>query len=424
MGQSRIVDKCLFKNTMRGALSNTLEGEKLLIVGGGLTSTHLCKTAFLHGCTDIILVVRTQLNVKQFDNTNSWLDNKTRKKRLGQFRGKSIQERMNFINDVHFPTSITPEASMVLDNLIEAGVVKVLEDTIVSDAKYKNSTATSTSFEDESKDNVCKTEKSHWEIELMDVFTGKLLENIDNQNQPKQKLLSSLTVSERIKRKESREKKCTLSKRKKRKGKSHCCSVSANDGKNDETTQDKSNSTTCNKMECKSPSEPSPEDSLCENARINCKDPRKQVFHRIWCATGDNMDFRADPILSRLDDQIPVKSHQNMPILTENCRWLPEVRSSMLTPREECYSYAFCSFRKSEKSAINFWIMGSFAALTLGPDAYNLTGSRRATCLIAKDINKSIFRARHSSKIDGCQMKNCSDMEECPLKSKQAIESN
>ena len=70
--------------------------------------------------------------------------------------------------------------------------------------------------------------------------------------------------------------------------------------------------------------------------------------------------------------------------------------------------------------------MGSFAALILGPDAYNLTGSRRATCLIAEDIKKSVFRARYSSKIDGCRMKseNCSHMEECPLKSKQAIESN
>ena len=399
--QSHLIDKCVYKNTMRGALSNTLENEKLLIIGGGLTSSHLCKTAFLHGCTDITLLVRSKLNVKQFDNSNSWLDNKTRKKRLSNFRGKSITERFQFINDVHFPTSITPEASLVLDNLIQIGVVKVFEDTIVSEATYKNCIEDIASLislkEDEESaqrvnTSISNKDKSFWDVELMDVYTGELIVDTKQHLKKKTPLLSSLTVSEKIKR----NKKCRKNKRKdlscshKNRCPAHINKSNSIPGEGGaEGDGDLSGDCNQDQEECFS----------CDNKSFNIHDPqkRKHMFHRIWCATGDNMDFKADPILSRLNDQIPAPSHRNMPILTENCRWLPKDCKSNCT-HIECFNNSDRTFRKASDSNVDVWIMGSFAALVLGPDAYNLTGSRRATCLIAADIRKSMFCARHCNK--------------------------
>lgn len=85
----------------------------------------------------------------------------------------------------------------------------------------------------------------------------------------------------------------------------------------------------------------------------------RQVFeryHRIWAATGSEVDVEQDPLLSQLRADMPIKCQGGFPCLDPCLAW-----------SERC----------------NVFVLGAYAALTLGPDSFNLMGARMASARVA-----------------------------------------
>lgn len=83
-------------------------------------------------------------------------------------------------------------------------------------------------------------------------------------------------------------------------------------------------------------------------------------FGEIWLATGSCMDVNQEPIFKEMMKQCPVESVGGFPAVTEELQW-----------SRECP---------------NFYVMGGYAALQLGPNAINLNGARAGAERVGSEI--------------------------------------
>jgi cation diffusion facilitator CzcD-associated flavoprotein CzcO len=107
----------------------------VVIVGGGLTSAHLC--AQLANNATIDLLMRRDRRVKQYDLDLSWMATTCERRELRQkFEQASVEERAAINKDVRDGGSISPELSLVLSKLEAEGKVKVHEFTEIVSASW------------------------------------------------------------------------------------------------------------------------------------------------------------------------------------------------------------------------------------------------------------------------------------------------
>ncbi|NEO30042.1 MAG: lysine N(6)-hydroxylase/L-ornithine N(5)-oxygenase family protein [Symploca sp. SIO3C6] len=110
-----------------------LTGEKILIVGGGLTSAHLAKGAINLGAT-VTLMTRKQLQSKIFDADPGWLGPKY----LKDFHAETDwSARYQQIQQARNGGSITPEMMLQLRKASHQGKVRIDECCQVSDAQWQ-----------------------------------------------------------------------------------------------------------------------------------------------------------------------------------------------------------------------------------------------------------------------------------------------
>jgi hypothetical protein len=115
----------------------SLAGERLLVVGGGLTSAHLVSMAVDAGCTDVVLVCRSELRIKQFDLNPGWLTWRTRPHMISSFLGKqTMEERVQMVKEARGGGSVTPEAMISLNEQQAAGVLRLWEGRQVCGAEW------------------------------------------------------------------------------------------------------------------------------------------------------------------------------------------------------------------------------------------------------------------------------------------------
>merc|ERR1719247_2239361 len=99
-----------------------------VIVGGGLTSAHLCAQLARNGKID--LLIRRDRRVKQYDLDLSWMaSTKDRRQLREKFELASVEERAATNKAVRDGGSITPELNAVLRKLEAEGLLKVHEFT-------------------------------------------------------------------------------------------------------------------------------------------------------------------------------------------------------------------------------------------------------------------------------------------------------
>ena len=111
-----------------------LTGEKILIIGGGLTSGHLAKGAINLGAT-VTLMTRKQLQLKIFDADPGWLGPKY----LKDFRAETDwSERYRQIQQARNGGSMTPDMTLQLSQAANEGKVRIDEWCQVSDAHWQD----------------------------------------------------------------------------------------------------------------------------------------------------------------------------------------------------------------------------------------------------------------------------------------------
>jgi len=111
-----------------------LTGERVLIVGGGLTSGHLAKGAIKLGAT-VTLMTRKQLQSKIFDADPGWLGPKY----LKDFHAETDwSERYQQIQQARNGGSMTPDMMLQLSQAAKEGKIRIDECCQVSDAHWQD----------------------------------------------------------------------------------------------------------------------------------------------------------------------------------------------------------------------------------------------------------------------------------------------
>ncbi|MBW4502663.1 MAG: lysine N(6)-hydroxylase/L-ornithine N(5)-oxygenase family protein [Scytonema hyalinum WJT4-NPBG1] len=109
-----------------------LMGERVLIVGGGLTSGHLAVGAISRGAK-IHLMMRRQLQEKLFDAEPGWLGPKYLK---GFFAQQDYQKRFDMIMQARNGGSMTPAMGMQMRREVRKGNLKIDENCQVLKAEW------------------------------------------------------------------------------------------------------------------------------------------------------------------------------------------------------------------------------------------------------------------------------------------------
>ena len=112
--------------------SSHLAGEKLLIVGGGLTSGHLAIGAITRGA-EVVISMRRKLQEKIFDADAGWLGPKYLK---GFFAEPDFAKRFAMIQEARNGGSMTPAMGIKLRQQARHGKLKIQENTQVVEAKW------------------------------------------------------------------------------------------------------------------------------------------------------------------------------------------------------------------------------------------------------------------------------------------------
>jgi hypothetical protein len=136
-----------FKKRFGHSATSELAGQNILVVGGGLTSAHLCHRAVSRGSRKVTLVSRRKLKVKQFDLDLKWLGWRHRPGVISKFlTDNDLTNRMNMIREARGGGSVTPEAHAMLSAEVEDGRLELLEGDEVIGAD-RNSGKWSVDFE-------------------------------------------------------------------------------------------------------------------------------------------------------------------------------------------------------------------------------------------------------------------------------------
>ena len=109
--------------------------DRVVVVGGGLTSAHLVSLLAKQGVQDIRLVLRGQRKVKQFDLILPWFgDDRWAKRR--EFETASIPEKLDTLMADRDGGSITPELDGRIQALEAEGRCQVVECTQIRSARW------------------------------------------------------------------------------------------------------------------------------------------------------------------------------------------------------------------------------------------------------------------------------------------------
>mmetsp|Transcript_24625 Transcript_24625/g.68630 ORF Transcript_24625/g.68630 Transcript_24625/m.68630 type:complete len:467 (+) Transcript_24625:108-1508(+) len=146
-----------------------------VIIGGGLTSAHLCAQLARKGRID--LLIRRGRRVKQYDLDLSWMAATRDRRQLRQkFEQASVEARAATNKAVRDGGSITPELNLVLSQLEAEGLVKVHEFTEIVSASWDGSwTLTLNTDESITSDYVICATGTH-----VDISTDPLLSNLQS----------------------------------------------------------------------------------------------------------------------------------------------------------------------------------------------------------------------------------------------------
>lgn len=106
-----------------------------------------------------------------------------------------------------------------------------------------------------------------------------------------------------------------------------------------------------------------------------------EEYDMIWLATGGDSDINLCPVLSNLNEELPIDVVNGLPVLNQDLSWrCSQLESNQLPPEPQWKQTA----RK------RFWVMGALAGLELGPDALNLVGGRHGAIRVARAIRASM----------------------------------
>ena len=119
------------------AATGPLAGERVLVVGGGLTSAHLLRTALDGGAAHVTLCSRAALREKQFDLTLEWVGWRHRPGTLARFLAEqSMEARLAALQSARGGGSVTPEGMQHLRAELAAGRATLLEQAEVASAEW------------------------------------------------------------------------------------------------------------------------------------------------------------------------------------------------------------------------------------------------------------------------------------------------
>ncbi|MFQ3617570.1 MAG: FAD-dependent oxidoreductase, partial [Cyanobacteriota bacterium] len=250
-----------------------LQGERVLIVGGGLTSGHLAIGAIRRGAR-VMLMARRTIYEKLFDVDPGWLGPKYLKDFWAE---PDWSARWQMIQQARNGGSMTPAILTQLRRLAREGHLEFFEQCQVSKATWVQHEAS------QSSDPVSKDPVSNPAFEAQAV-------NLAQPESTERGKLGYWRV---------------------------CCNHPA------------------------------------QHACIH-----SQEIHRIWLATGSQLDGTRHPLLQDIAAQYPVTWVNGLPVLEESLQW----------------------------PGVGLYIMGGLAALHVGPTARNLSGARSASDRIVKAL--------------------------------------
>ena len=111
-----------------------IKGEKILLIGGGLTSGHLAIGATKRGA-QVMLMTRRDLQIKLFDAEPGWLGPKYLK---GFTSETDWHRRWQMIQQARNGGSVTPEMMLQLNRLVRTEKVKLVENCQVKSAQWQD----------------------------------------------------------------------------------------------------------------------------------------------------------------------------------------------------------------------------------------------------------------------------------------------
>eukprot|EP00029_Vermamoeba_vermiformis_P005985 TRINITY_DN2226_c0_g1_i1.p1 TRINITY_DN2226_c0_g1~~TRINITY_DN2226_c0_g1_i1.p1 ORF type:complete len:483 (-),score=48.02 TRINITY_DN2226_c0_g1_i1:17-1465(-) len=93
---------------------------------------------------------------------------------------------------------------------------------------------------------------------------------------------------------------------------------------------------------------------------VECSDDSKKCCHHIWLATGTQVDIKQEPLFEEVLRESPIDIVRGFPVVRPDLSW--------------------------SETCPGLFIMGRYAALSLGPDALNLAGARMGSCKIVDSL--------------------------------------
>lgn len=107
-------------------LTDMYAGRHVVVVGGGLSSGHLCLSAVAHGAKSVRLLVRSEhgLRMRQFDIPFSWTGRWRNAERL-EFFSQPREQRLKSLQTVRAGGSVTPEVWQRLVSAQQSGKLSI-----------------------------------------------------------------------------------------------------------------------------------------------------------------------------------------------------------------------------------------------------------------------------------------------------------
>ncbi|KAG2432956.1 hypothetical protein HXX76_008684 [Chlamydomonas incerta] len=322
-----------------GSSCRSLAGQRVVVVGGGLTAAQLVALAAQHGSEDVVLLVRRKLKqVKQFDVDVPWLG-RMRQAHLHDF-GRlpgGAEARLAALRAAVGGGSATPEAVAALRALQAKGMLRIEEEVEVEAADWSECCCVPPGGGVPPGVGRSSCGFSNGGIDC----------SSDSENECSQRSSASgLSSCGSIARGAAAG--CTRGygslpwSPHRAAGCWHLYLSRPLERRRQRPTHDSDNEA---EAACGSDGDDGSEGGLLLHA------------DHVWCATGSVVDAGRDPLLRGLQAQCPVELHGGLPELTPELRWC---------------------------EGLDVFVAGAYAALRLGPGAGNLMGARTAAVRLVR----------------------------------------
>eukprot|EP00127_Corallochytrium_limacisporum_P003263 Clim_evm112s147 gene=Clim_evmTU112s147 len=115
-------------------------GQRVLVVGGGLTAVQTAILAVRRGCAEVVLCSRRCLSRKHFDVPLKWMDGRKVNHLMFQFFQTPVDERRGFIAQTRHGGSVPPVYLEELERQTELGTLRVVVGEAQLQSPFTNST--------------------------------------------------------------------------------------------------------------------------------------------------------------------------------------------------------------------------------------------------------------------------------------------